>query len=542
MKKKIIMAGIVCWRLTTLGGNQDSITLPWKDFKNLYREHIQQELKEKVQKKKEKSVICIDNSSYALEIKEGFAEIDAVISGTIIKGNPEKIRLFGNDAVISKINKLSGVKLFNKDNQVFALPENQAKDNKFNIELKLLLPAQEDYRSSFVSIKLPSSLQNSLTLKLPKGYRLYEKPGLESKNNHFHLSSKDELTVRFKRKSKEAKGQLAEIDMFTEIQLQRRRLLFNVFMTPERNSSRKFILKSQKGSRFISSSLKRSWIKVVTDNEIEISLPENWKRNFNVQFMFECQGKTEKFTMELPWIASNSGREGDFYVNEPDSADIEISGKNLAKGYPASSLNSSLKSDLKKIKEYMSNPEKTPVIINVKRLGVIKAPVVVLDSVFFYSAFSENGNILSVIKFDMPAVSGRRLYFKKVPNAEIWYLKVNGKSEKVYTLDDRHWIIPLSENDASRIELAFLRKGKKMGIHGRLDSILSATGLTARKLYYVVCLPKKLEVISADGGVTPTEEKHCPPAKGLVGKPYFFYRSFYKGEEVKLALDYREKI
>jgi hypothetical protein len=331
-----------------------------------------------------------------------------------------------------------------------------------------------------------------------------------------------------------------EIDIFTILEFQRKRLVFDSNFLPENNLSGKFKIKAQDGARFISSSLKRSWINLVSSNEVEVELPENWKTPFNVQFALDGDAKQEGYEVSLPCIKDNAGREGDFVALEPEGADISVSGPGLSLGRSGENLPESFKSLLKDSSTYMSNLDKGNIKISLKYLDVVRAPEVVLDSICFTSVFTVNGNVMSVLKFSMPERSGSRLYLKKAPDSEIWYLKVNGQEEKVYTMDNKMWIVPLDEKRDSMIELAFIRKGKKMGLHGRLDSALSSTGLAARKLFYTVMLPEKYELISADGDVEPFQGARGELPEGAIGRPYNFFRSFYKGEEVKLAIDFSE--
>jgi hypothetical protein len=519
----------------------DSVTLPWMDFKKLYRSHIEDEIKKKTPEKKEESAASLQSAAYVLSVKGKYAELSVNLSGRILKGAPENILLFEGGAAVSSTGKLSGAKLFNKDGRIMAMLEN-GKEKDFSIELNLILPIEEELRFSSVNLTLPNCLQNSLQIKLPEGSDLYEKPGLEKQENVFFLSSGKDLNVKFKKKRIASAMERPEIDIFTILEFQRKRLVFNSNFLPENNLSGKFRIKAQEGARFISSSLKRSWINPVAANEIEVSLPENWKSPFNVQFALDSDAKHEAYEVTLPSVKENAGREGDFLAIEPEGADISVSGSGLSLGRSVENLPMAFKSILKDFPAYMSNQEKGGIKISLKYLDVAKAPEVVLSSIHFTSVFTVNGNVMSVLRFTMPERSGNRLFLKKAPDSEIWYLKVNGKEEKVYTMDDKMWIIPMEEKTDSLIELAFIRKGDKMGLHGRLDSVLSSTGLAARKLYYTVLLPEKYELVSADGDVEPLPIQGVPAnlPEGVIGKPYNFYRSFYKGEEVKLAVDFRE--
>jgi hypothetical protein len=137
-----------------------------------------------------------------------------------------------------------------------------------------------------------------------------------------------------------------------------------------------------------------------------------------------------------------------------------------------------------------------------------------------------------------------------LPETEIWHLKVNGKRTKIYearenspeeTGNDK-WIIPLVRGETSHVELAFIRKGRKPGLHGRLETVLPETGLPSRRVHVGIALPERLQLLSLEGPVSPAGGESWQKPAEFIGKPYYFSRSFYKGEGLKMAISYKEPV
>jgi hypothetical protein len=102
-------------------------------------------------------------------------------------------------------------------------------------------------------------------------------------------------------------------------------------------------------------------------------------------------------------------------------------------------------------------------------------------------------------------------------------------------------VIPLDEG-ASVIELAYLQKGEKLGLEGRLNVMVPATGLAARKLNVAIALAERVELIAMEGGLEPTQGSGWPTVQGFAGKPYFFTRPFYRGDQLDAAIYYQEPL
>ncbi len=104
------------------------------------------------------------------------------------------------------------------------------------------------------------------------------------------------------------------------------------------------------------------------------------------------------------------------------------------------------------------------------------------------------------------------------------------------------WIIPLEKGVPSRVELAFIRKGEKLDLHGRLETILPEIKLPSRSVKVGIALPKRLQLVSLEGPVNPASGDKWEIPEEFIGKHYYFSSSFYTGERMELAISYREPI
>ncbi len=220
----------------------------------------------------------------------------------------------------------------------------------------------------------------------------------------------------------------------------------------------------------------------------------------------------------------------------------EIPGIKNSKGDYNFSSRSSLKIRFTDKKRNIAKTKKKDKTLS-SRYKSVSTPPIVLDSVYCFTSFEESGNILSVIAMTIPPEAGESFKIKAVSDASIWSFKINGKKMKVYSSDkDEYWILPLAKGKISRVELALLRKGEKMGLRGRLEINLPGMDLPAGKVNIAVGLPKRLELMSFEGPVAPDVSFKFKAPGEFIGKPYYFSKSFYKGEGISMAVSYKEPV
>jgi hypothetical protein len=523
-----------------------SVSVPWEEFKMLYGESIERKAMASVAKPERRhdpQVHSIEEAVYSLDIGENRVRGEVVVSGRILSGSPEPIQLFGRDIVVSRTARVSGGSLLvgqGHDGGISFLPD--GKKREFQVVLSFLALPREDSKFRSVSFSIPAALKNTLSVTLSDALSLLENPGIADADGRFHFSATKSLSVRFRDKKSVQASSLVEIDTFSRIRLQGRRAMLATVLASTRPWPKAFALHAGKGSHFVSSSLHSSWLTALPDGAYEIRIPPDSPGPFEIQIAVDELTGEGAYAFRLPTITGNNGREGDFVLEEPDDGRISLRGDGLVRDLPAARLGAAFGRAVGGNRSYMHMPEGQTVALAMERFRSIATPNIVLDTQRYFIAFEENGNVLSVLAMDIPAEVGRRLELKAVPDTEIWSLTVNGKRRKVYANDSGMWIIPLEVGKISHIELALLRKGDALGLHGRLEALLPATGLPSRTVEVGLALPERVQLLSLEGPLSPAARISVGVPAEFVGRPHFFARSFYKGQGMTFAVAYKEPV
>jgi len=366
----------------------DTVNIPWEEFKTLYKESIEKKIL--AERKTDPFVYSIDLTSYKISLTPSGVKGQVMIQGSLISGKKEPIPLFDKNMIIKDVIRIAGGSLLcEQEKGILFYPD---KEERFSMELAFYLPVQEDTRSSFAKIKIPTALKNILTLDLSKDLMLLGAPGIKDKTGIYNFSAQSEMTLRFA-----DKGQKAAATQIKEL-----------------------------------------------------------SRHFKQ----------------------------------------------------------------------------------------VSTPPLVLDVVSYFTSFDENGNVLSVLVMDLPKEAGPYLKIDAIPGTRIWSLKVNHQNKKIYSTGekDSKWIIPLSRGKISHVELATIQQGKKLGLHGKLETSLPGMELAARKMNMAIALPDRVQLISFEGPLNSDSKSRVHPPKEFIGTPYYFSRFFYKGQAMRIAIMYKEPV
>ena len=494
----------------------ESISVPWEEFRQLYTESL---LRGYAARDAAPQRQTIETAEYQLTLGAGHAEGRVRLSGEVLSGGPEPIALLGGDLVIAEVREVHGGSLITSatgDRSLSFLPLGAS--GEFAVELSFLVLPGEDSRSKRVHFAIPRAIRNTLRLSLPPGASLIEAPGISDGDGVYHFSLEDSLEVRYLEAGELPAVSPIEIDMLSVIAPQGKRLVVAMHGAPAHPTSQPLLLRLPPGAEYLASSLLPSQVSRREGDRYEIRLPDGKTEVFFVQFAV-APSAGGQYALTMPTIEENRGREGDFVVEEPDDGQVSVSGTTV-----------------------MSAPAGGTIQLDVKRFETVSAPAMVLDAQYFFTSFEENGSVLSVLAMDVPPTAGPRLPLQPVAEAEIWSLAVNGKERKVYADAGGKWIIPLDEGEASHVELSLLRKGEKLGLAGRLETTLPATGLAARMLCVGIALPERVQLLSLEGPVSPAPGAEWKLPADFIGKPYLFSRAFHKGEGMTLAVSYKEPV
>lgn len=517
-----------------------SPTPPWEEFKVLYRESLERKFADArhADEHREPMICPLEKATYRIKIGGGRAGGRIRISGKIVSGDPVSLPLFDGAIALRDAQSTGGELIGGENGAIRFLPATGSPG--FSIETGFMIEPSEDTRSKQIRLSIPPALQNSLEITLPGETQLIEAPGIADEAGVRHFSMLDAIEIRYLGRADLAAETPVDVDMLTVIEPVGRRAMMNVLFAPAAGPVPSFTLETRPETQYVASTLKPSWISRLDGGRYEISLPEGEAEPFSIQFAID-ETTAGQFSLALPTIEGNNGREGDFAIDEPDDGQTSVTARTLVRNIPNARLGAGLRFMAGERASFLHAEPGSPIALRVKRFTPAPAPPVVLDAQYFFVSFEENGNALSKLILNAPPEAGPRLIVKPPPGAEVWSLKVNGKSRKVYEDADAGWIVPLDSGANSLIELTMLTRGERLGLHGRLETILPETGLAACRLCVTLALPERIELRSVEGAVSPSNDEWETPGD-IAGRLYFFSRDFHKGESVSLAASYREPV
>ena len=518
---------------------------PWEEFKALYRQSIEQEMTEKTTKgEKEKQVYTIDAARYVLNITDNAVSGEASLSGRIVSGGPDPILLYGNEIAIAEIQEMVGGVLYcMPDNERLAfLP--QPGEQTFRLSFRFMATVKKEEGKWVFNLPVPPATQNTLQLELPPETQLIELPGIPDGQGNYFFSAQSQLRIAYTEKSKTfvAPPPVIELDTITRIRIEKNRLLLSTAFQPMRPAPEQLILYMPDGTRLATSSLNDSQWNKTGDNRFTITFPEQDLQLFSADFILDSRVNTETLSFVLPVIENNTGIEDRFVVEEPEDGQVRVEAEGLITSIPVAKLGESLAAYVPKNLHYMKAPVGTPIQLAYKPFRTVSSPKPILASQELFVSFAENGAVMSVLRMNVPPEIGSRLRLNVIENTEIWSLTVNNVKQSVYTDEQNGWIIPLDGGGTSLVELALLRHGDKLGLHGVLEAVMPETGLPSRELLVGIALPDRVNLLSLEGAVAPASVEECDSPGVFLGNPHFFSKSFYKGEGMIFSIMYKEPV
>ena len=520
-----------------------SLTLPWDEFKTLYTEKIQQQFDQNKPASELPSLMSIDEAHYKVSINGTEALVDVTIQGKHLQGKVEPIRLFDHQVAISQINTAEGGAIISDDTGYLFYLDKQLNNKTFLVNLSLVISLSEDRQSQKLAFAIPSAVRNVLDVELPLETELIEYPGIQQSLQRYYFSPAEQLNLRFAN-TQQRHQQLVDIDTFTQIALDGDKYIFTLHGVSDQFSRQDVELQFPPALRYLDSSLPAARLKPSGLNKLQINTGNTEGIAFVIRF--EADAKENLSAMSLPRFVDNTAPQDSFQIIEPIAAQISLAGKDLQRDVASSRLPLSLRSQTQINGVYQKVGDAGTFNLKLHRFDEVQAPDIVLDELFFYTSFAENGNEISVLRMQLPDAAGDRLILKPIPNTEVWSLLVNGKKQEVFTRKNNEnetvWVLPLASNSESIIELTYLQKHKKLGLEGSLPILIPETGLAAQKVFVTVGLTDRVELVAVEGELTPAEDKKCPVVQSFSGKPYLFKYPFYRGDSMQAAIFYKEPL
>jgi hypothetical protein len=515
----------------------ESVTLPWSEFSDIYREHIERQT-DWIEDEPEETRSVLSSATYSVTVADAVAtvaDIDITITGNIVSGEATIVPLFAADVAVTRSEQTKHGMLLVDGDSIGFLPRG---GEPFSIQLSVRVAVREDERSKFVQLSLPDCVQNAVSLSLPPELTPL-RGAAPTVDAPLYLAAGEPLQLRFSAAAGKRADSPPEVDLLTQISKPDKRLFVTSHFSVPPGGSPPFVLAPTPGA-VIDTSLRSSWIERVGSDALRISLPETATGPFYVQFAVPSPDDAA-VSVQLPAVAGNTGIQGGWIIDQPDDAELAVEGDGLAHDRPTRRLPQALLAAVGN-PVAMSVSDDSPLNVHVRPFAAVDTPEIVLDSVYLFTAFEENGRALSVLRCTVPADAGQRLMIRRIKGASIWHYKVNDRKRKVFSLNDEHWMLPLDRGKESTIELAVLQTSEKFGLHGKVEIIVPETGLPARDLFVAVGLPERVDLIGIEGPLNPAEGKNWKLPGEFAGRPYFFSRSFYTGESMSAAISYKEPV
>ena len=514
-----------------------SVTVPWSEFSGLYKDQIEQRIIEQ-RDEPEETLHTLDEVSYRLSITDDGASGSVLINGQVLRGDPVVIPLFGRDVAITEIKQTSGVRVLASDTGYALLP---ATRQAFSVEIGVVIPMQYTDNEHYLRLHVPRAVTNSLELQAPPHLRAKHNSKLRLAHGRYYFQPTSVLQIGFENLIQTATGTELLIDVFTEFEVIGDRLIATSYFAPRRAISGPIQIHLDPQARITASSVPTDLL-VATDGGVTtVTLPADWQQT--LLFQYEIPASAEPLSIHLPAIGANAGRENEFTIRRGIDTQLRIDASVVDAGIHPSRLPPRIAAQANAGESYYRlHDEQTTLPLTIEPLATVPSPERVLDAVYFTTRFTENGDQLSTLRVTLPAGAGDRLSIDAIPNAEVWSVTVNDAERKLYTDGADRWTVPLDPATPSTVAIAFLQQATRLGLEGRLNLTLPATGLTARAVHVAINLTDRVGLVAFDSDLNPSSSKAWPQSKDLHTNAYFFSRPFYRGQPINASIYYKEPV
>lgn len=526
---------IACFLLFSTAHAQDEVAVPFEEYKTLFREHVERELREQPPPK---NVHTVEQAQYTLQIDAARVTGAALLTGRVVSGTPEAFKILGSEAAITEMVEVSGGALVRGDDGANFLPDPAAP--AFHIALRFTVPSTEAAGTRAVTLPIAESVQNQVQIQMAEGIRLADLPGQETAEGTYHLARASAIELHYINERSGA-ASIIEVDTLTELSVQRDRVLMRLWMLPKRAAQEAVVVNLPAEAQLISTSMVGNAVEPMGDGKFSVELSRADAGAAYVEFLLD-QVSTSKASVQLPTIEGNRGQQGRFIVREPSDGEVEVAAGNLVTGLPIDRLGEALAKAVPEQTTFAMQQGDPLIEISLQQYEAADAAATVVEAQSVFSVIEENGAVLTTLVLDLPKDWGKRLRIAPVPNAEVWALRVNDATQQAYIGEDGAWIVPLEPAAASHVELSYLTHGEKLALEGRVEIPVPATGVASQALNLGVALPERLELTALEGPVSTTDGAAWKAPKEFQGKRFFFSRAFYKGEGMKLSIGYKEPV
>lgn len=207
LKKFLLFAGLSASFASLASGplqpspliHDSHISVPWSEFSDLYRAHLENDWAEKNQTK---PVFSIEAADWEMSLADGAAIATLNLSGALVAGEDATVPLGLNHAAITEATTSAGSTLV-RDDFGYALHVQQS--GGFTLSLSLASPLEHVSNSKILRLSIPAAIRNSLQLSMPAHYELISFAGYQETAGRWHFATRDQLELKIQTRNPDQK-------------------------------------------------------------------------------------------------------------------------------------------------------------------------------------------------------------------------------------------------------------------------------------------------------------------------------------------------
>lgn len=534
---------------------EPAVTLPWEEFRGLYTEDVRRRIEAARPAQAKPARVALERADLRLRVGAGGAHGELAIEGQRLAGKPEPqpdpesghepqpeaepepIRLLSAGLAVTGVGQAEGAVLARCAGD-YCLHLTGA--DHFKIDLHLALPLERGEHERLLRLDLPPAVTRSLVLEIEDGLELLEPPGLPREDGRYYLTGQEGLTLRLKERTGDPADQAPVVDSFTRIEAQGEGLVATSWFLPLRIPAAELAIALSPSARLLGSDLPAGSLREVGEGRLSVGLDRDRAAPFALRYQLPLQPGQRGEAVRLPSIPDNLGREGGFLLVQPEDGRIALEADGLQGPSSPERLTSALREAAALEEPFFRTGG--DLRLTLERYLAVDSPDLVLETLHLYTSYAENGRALTVLRLTLPPEAGDRLALQAMSEAEIWYLKVNGRRRRLYAENGDTWVVPLERGRDSEVELAYLRQGTRLGLEGRVALDMPPIGITARQLHVGIRLAERVQLVALEGDLVPAPTDGWPKIEGFDGRLHHFVLPFYQGDGVTAAIYYREPV
>lgn len=530
--------------LTSVQANSE-VTLTLEEYRQMYDRiqtqdtlisHLREPEQQKINRARE-ALSAIETVIYQLRVEGDQLFGNIQLSGKTVRGAPTQFPVFKPNFATTGILEVAGAELSLDDKGFYQL---YSQDNKpFNLHLSFVQNFENMSSGDFTTV-LPTieAIQQTLTLTLPDHVELIDSNLSPITEGLFGIPGEVAPRLTFRKKLiSRGKDQPIAVESFSTLEVRQDYVLVESYFVPTQPINQPLLVKLARGSSNIASNLDTDSVEINETGSLTLRFKANWMTPFTLRYHLPLDELVAVW--QVPMIEGNFGNQKGFYISPSVGLSIEPSHPELISNIAISSLSKQMVSVARQNEPYYQIVVGEPVTLKIQRFSEVSKPEFILDTLHFRVDITDTGKRRNTLTFVLPVQNqATQITLKAIPQAQLWSLKVDGELKPLYQQKGRDWVLPVTANKQSTVELVYLEELDKPGISGNMDINLPETQLAAEMLYVSIMLPSRLSLINIDTAMLAEDQGETNNQPNQ----YFFRSPYYRGGAMSSSLYYAESL